>query len=328
MPQSISSLQEPTIKDVLEARRRVASKVHRTPLRRYPALCELLNADVWVKHENMQLLGAFKVRGGINLVSHTSPEERSRGFVTASTGNHGQSIAFAANSSGAQCTVVVPEGANPTKMQAMRQLGATVIEHGPTFDEAREYSERLASEEGMRYVHPANEPLLVAGVGTYALEIHEDLADIDAILVPIGAGSGACGTSIVTDAVSPETEVIGVQSEAAPSVQLSWAKGEGSTVSAPMATEAEGIATGAAYDFPVGILRRRLSDFALVSEDAIRSAIVTMFDATRTIVEHAGATPLAAALAMKPRLEGKRVVLVASGGNLSPAQLRDIFAAN
>lgn len=328
MSNSPSQLAEPTVNDVLEARRRIGSKVLRTPLRRYPILCELLNAEVWVKHENMQLLGAFKVRGGINLVSHTSPEEQSRGFATASTGNHGQSIAFAANSNGAQCTVVVPDGANPTKIKAMQQLGATVIEHGPTFDEAREYSERLSAEEGMRYVHPANEPLLVAGVGTYALEIHEDLAGIDAIVVPIGAGSGACGTCIVSDAISPDTEVIGVQSIAAPSVQLSWEKGAGGTVSAAMRTEAEGIATGAAYDFPVGILRRRLKEFALVSEDAIRSAIVTMFDATRTIVEHAGAAPLAAALEMKPRLEGKRIVLVASGGNLSPAQLRDIFSAN
>ena len=326
MPQSLSDLPEPTIRDVLEARRRIAAQVHRTPLRRYPMLCELLDADVWVKHENMQLLGAFKVRGGINLVSHTSAEERSRGFVTASTGNHGQSIAYAASSNGAQCTVVVPVGANPTKVASMQQLGATVIEHGPTFDEAKEYSERLADEEGMRYVHPANEPLLVAGVGTYALEIHEDLADIDAILVPIGAGSGACGTSIVSNTLSPSTEVIGVQSEAAPSVRLSWERGDGPTVDAPMRTEAEGIATGASYDFPVGILRRRLNDFALVSEGSIRSAIVKMYEATRTVVEHAGAVPLAAALDDRARFAGKRIVLVASGGNLSPSQLRDIFS--
>ena len=327
MPISLSDLPEPTILDVLEARRRIAGKVHRTPLRRYPGLCEMLGADVWVKHENMQLLGSFKVRGGVNLVSHTSDAERARGFVTASTGNHGQSIAYAANTNGANCTVFVPVGANPTKMGSMRQLGATVIEHGPTFDEAKEYSERLAQEEGLRYVHPANEPLLVAGVGTYALEIHEDLADIDAIFVPIGAGSGACGTSIVTNAISPKTEVIGVQSEAAPSVYLSWERGEGPTVDAPMRTEGEGIATGASYDFPVGILRKRLNEFVLVSEDAIRDAIVRMFDATRTVTEHAGATPLAAALARREQLAGKRIVLIASGANLSVAQLRSIFGS-
>ena len=323
---SLSDLPEPTIKDVFEARRRISSQVHRTPLRRYPILCELLDADVWVKHENMQLLGSFKVRGGINLVSHTGPDERKRGFITASTGNHGQSIAYAASSNGASCTVVVPVGANPVKVESMQKLGATVIEHGPTFDQSKAYSERLAAEEGMRYVHPADEPLLVAGVGTYALEIFEDLPDIDRILVPIGAGSGACGCCIVSDALSPATKVIGVQSEAARSVHESWTRGEGPTIDSPMGTEAEGIATGSSYDFPVGILRNRLHDFELVSDAELRSAIVTMFEATRTVVEHAGAAPLALALSQRERWKGKRIVLIASGGNLSLPQLRDIFS--
>lgn len=327
MIKSLSQLPEPTIKDVFEARRRISSQVQRTPLRRYPILCDLLDADVWVKHENMQLLGSFKVRGGVNLVSHTSPEERARGFITASTGNHGQSIAYAASSNGASCTVVVPVGANPVKVASMQKLGANVIEHGPTFDESKEYSERLALEEGLRYVHPADEPLLVAGVGTYALEIYDELADVERILVPIGAGSGACGCCIVSDALSPGTKVIGVQSQAAPSVRESWMRGEGPTVDAPMGTEAEGIATGSSYDFPVGILRNRLHDFELVSDAELRSAIVTMFEATRTIVEHAGAAPLALALSQKERFKGKRIVLIASGGNLSLGQLRDIFGA-
>lgn len=323
---SLSDLPEPTIKDVFEARRRINSQVHRTPLRRYPILCDLLDADVWVKHENMQLLGSFKVRGGINLVSHTSPEERERGFITASTGNHGQSIAYAASSNGANCTVVVPVGANPVKVASMQKLGATVIEHGPTFDQSKAYSERLAAEEGMRYVHPADEPLLVAGVGTYALEIFEELPDVDRILVPIGAGSGACGCCIVSDALSPATKVIGVQSQAARSVHESWTRGEGPTIDAPMGTEAEGIATGSSYDFPVGILRNRLHGFELVSDAELRSAIVTMFEATRTVVEHAGAAPLALALSQRERWKGKRIVLIASGGNLSLPQLRDIFS--
>lgn len=327
MTQSLSNLPEPTIKDVFEARRRIGSQVLRTPLRRYPVLCEMLGADVWVKHENMQLLGSFKVRGGINLVSHTSEEERERGFITASTGNHGQSIAYAANSNGASCTVVVPVGANPVKVASMQKLGATVIEHGPTFDESKKYSEHLASEQGMRYVHPADEPLLVAGVGTYALEIHEELADIDIILVPIGAGSGACGCCIVSDALSPSTKVIGVQSSSARSVRESWRYGEGPTIDSPMQTEAEGIATGSSYDFPVGILRNRLHDFELVSDTQLRNAIVTMFETTRSIVEHAGAAPLAAALSQISRWEGKRIVLVASGGNLSVPQLKSIFGA-
>ena len=323
---SQSALPEPTINDVYDARRTIAGHVHRTPLRRVPGLCDMLDADVWVKHENMQMLGAFKVRGGINLVSRTTDEERARGFVTASTGNHGQSIAFAAQQFGAKCTIVVPERANPVKMASMLHLGAIVVEHGPTFDVARTYSEALALEEGMRYVHPANEPLLVAGVGTYTLEIHEDLDNIDYIIVPVGAGSGACGASIVTRALSPHTKVVGAQAAAAPAVHDSWAKMEGPTVSAKMETLAEGLATGSAYDYPVGILRKYLHDFVLVSEDAIRQAIVTIIATTRTLVEHAGATSLAAAEVMRDQIRGKRVVLIASGANLTVEQLKTVIA--
>ncbi len=316
---------EPNIRDVIVAKRRIASHIHRTPLRRTPGLCDLLDADVWVKHENMQQLGAFKVRGGINLVSQTTDEERRRGFVTASTGNHGQSMAYAAQAFGARCTIVVPEAANPVKIQSMKHLGATVIEQGEYFDISREYSETLAREEGMRYVHPANEPLLIAGVATYTLEIYQELNDVDFIIVPIGAGSGACGAAIVTEALSPQTQIVGVQSDAAPAVQLSWEKSEGETVSAPMETAAEGLATASAYDYPVGMLRKHLSDFVLVSETNIQKAIVTMLRTTRSVVEHAGAAPLAAAQSIQERIKGKRVVLIASGGNLSVDQLRDIL---
>ena len=322
---SLSNLPEPTISDVYDARRAIAAHVHRTPLRRVPGLCDSLDADVWVKHENLQMLGAFKVRGGINLVSRTSEEERKRGFVTASTGNHGQSIAFAAQQFGAKCTIIVPVGANPVKMASMRNLGAAVVEHGPTFDEARAYSETLAREEGMRYVHPANEPMLVAGVGTYTLEIHEDVSDIDYIIVPVGAGSGACGASIVTKSLSPSTKIVGVQAEAAPSVYLSWKKMEGPTVDAQMETAAEGLATGSSYDYPVGMLRKYLHDFLLVTEDAIQRAIVTLIATTRTLVEHAGATSLAGAESIRDQIRGKRVVLIASGANITVEQLKTVI---
>ncbi len=323
---SLSPLPEPTITDVYDARRKIAAHVHRTPLRRYPILSEMLDADVWVKHENMQLLGAFKVRGGINLVSRTTPEERALGFVTASSGNHGQSIAYAAQQFGAKCTVFVPEGANPVKVASMRSMGATVVEHGPIFDDARARSEVVAREEGMRYVHAANEPMLVAGVATYSLEIHEDLDDIDYIIVPVGAGSGACGASIVSKYLSPKTKIIGVQSEAAPSVYLSWKKMEGPTVDAKMETIAEGIATGSSYDYPVGMLRKYLNDFILVSEADISQAIIDMIAATRTLVEHASATPLAASKKIRNRIKGKRIVLIASGANITTDQLKTVIA--
>src|SRR6185503_3199410 len=186
----------PTLKDVYAARDRVARVVRPTPLMRHALLAAETGLDIHVKHENHNPTGAFKVRGGLNLVGSLSPDER-RGVITATTGNHGQSIALACQRDGVPCTIVVPRGNNPDKNAAMRALGAEVIEHGRDFDEARERVEELQRQNGLRYVHSADEPLLIAGVGTYALEIFEDLPDVDVILVPIGGGSGACGCAIV-----------------------------------------------------------------------------------------------------------------------------------
>src|SRR5215211_7351214 len=212
----------PTFADVLEARRRIAPYLRPTPLYRYPALDELIGAEVFVKHENHQPVGAFKVRGGVNLVSQLSAAERERGVITASTGNHGQSIAYAARLFGVGATICVPEGANPVKVASMRGLGAELVVHGRDFDDAREHCEQLAEEHGYRYVHSGNEPLLIAGVGTGTLEILEEQHAIDAIVVPIGGGSGAAGACVVADAVNAAVKVIGVQSEAAPAAYRSW----------------------------------------------------------------------------------------------------------
>lgn len=314
----------PTFADILDARRTIAPYVYRTPLRRYESLSELVGADVWVKHENFQILGSFKVRGGVNLVSRLSEEAIASGVITASTGNHGQSIAFAARAFGAAATVVVPEGANPGKVRAMEYLGAHVVFHGEVFEDGREHAERLAAEEGFRYVHPADEPLLVAGVGTYTAEIFEDLGDVDVILVPLGAGSGASGACIAAAAVSPSTEVIAVQAEAAPAAYLSWKAGE--LLDAEMSTAAEGLATRSAYELPQRILREMLTDFVLAGEDEIRAAIRLYLEHTHTLVEGAGAASLAAALKIKERLAGRRVVLIASGANLSADGLREALA--
>ena len=318
------SLKEPTLDDIYRARAAIEGHILRTPLRHYPVLAELLDADVWVKHENFQLLGAFKVRGGINLVSQTTQDERDRGFVTASSGNHGQSVAYAARSFGAACTVVLPEGANPAKAGAIAALGAKVIFHGDVFERSREHAEELAEKDGMRFVHAANEPALIAGVATYTVEVHEDLSDIDFTFVPIGAGSGASGACIVADAVSPSTRVIGVQAANAPAAFHAWQTGRFETY--PMTTIAEGLATESAYAFPIGILRRRLKEFVLVDDSDINSAIKQYVHATRTLVEHAGAAPLAAAINMKDRLKGKRVVIIASGGNITTGQLNAVLA--
>ncbi len=319
------TLKEPVFQDVLDARRVIQPHIYRTPLRRYPALSDLIGAEVWVKHENFQVAGSFKVRGGLNLVARTTEAERARGFISASTGNHGQSVAFAAGVYGSKATIVVPEGANPIKVSAMRALGARVLHHGPVFDSAREHAEQMAIEDELRYVHPANEPLLIAGVATYTLEVHEDIGEIDYMIVPLGAGSGVSGACIVSDAVSPSTKVIAAQSSGAPSAYLSWKRGD--LVNAQMETEAEGLATSSSYELPQSILRKSLHDFILVSDQRIKEAAGRFIEGTRSLIEYAGAASLGAAMEMKETLKGKRVVIVASGANASMQQLADSLAA-
>ena len=313
-----------TLADVLEARRRIGSYLRPTPLYSYVGLNELVGTEVWVKHENHQPVGAFKVRGGVNLVSQLSEEERARGLIAASTGNHGQSIAFAARAFGVRALVCVPEGANPVKVDAMRGLGAEIVARGADYDDAREHCEQLAEEHGYRYVHSGNEPLLIAGVATETLEILEEQPELDAIFVPIGGGSGAAGACIVAKAIRQEIEVVGVQSEAAPAAFRSWQARR--LVEDSMSTFAEGLATRTAFELPQSILREKLDDFVLVSEDEIRRATLLMIEETRNLVEPAGAAALAAALRLRDRYEGKRIALVLSGGNISAPQLRELLA--
>ena len=182
----------------------------------------MVDATVFVKHENHLPTGAFKVRGGINLASQLSADERERGVIASSTGNHGQSVALGARLFGVKATICVPENANPVKVAAMRDLGAEVVPHGADFDEAREHAEQLADEHGFRYIHSGNEPLLIAGVATATLELLEDEPRIDTIIVPVGGGSGAAGAAIVAKTLDPAIRVIGVQSEAAPAAYRSW----------------------------------------------------------------------------------------------------------
>lgn len=317
-------LTRPTIADILSARRVIDPYVTRTPLRHYPSLSAIMDAEVYLKHENYQVTGAFKVRGGINLVSRLSQEDKAKGIISASTGNHGQSIAYAGRLFGVRAIIVVPEGANPGKVEAMQDLGAEVVFHGSDFDESREHVEHLCAEFGYRYVHSGNEPDLVAGVGTYALEIVEDLPDVEVILVPLGGGSGACGTAIAAKAINPEIAVIAVGAAKAPAAYLSWKSGE--MVEAPMETAAEGLATRTAFEFPQAILRDMLDDFLQVSEKEIESAILMLLEKARTLAEGAGAASLAGALQIKGRLRGKKVAIVVSGGNLAMRQLRSAVA--
>ena len=315
----------PTFADVLDARRRIAPYLRPTALHTYPSLDRLVGAEVWVKHENHQPIGAFKVRGGVNLVSRLDEGERARGVITASTGNHGQSIAYAARLFGVRAIVCVPEGANPVKVESIRSLGAEVVVAGKDFDAAREHCERLAASDGHRYVHSGDEPLLIAGVATQTLEIVEELPDLDTLIVPVGGGSGAAGACLVAKALGVPLEVIGVQAAAAPAAYRSWAAR--TLVSDRMSTFAEGLATRTAFELPQRILWERLDDFVLVEERELREATYRMIETTRNLVEPAGAASLAAALRLRSRLAGRRVALVVSGGNISPAQLQEVLAA-
>ena len=314
-------MQAPTIRDVYRSKRTVAPYFDRTPLHYSIGLSEFLEAEVYIKHEEHLPLGAFKSRGGINLLSNLSGEEKERGLITSSTGNHGQSIASAGREFGVRVLIGLPENANPVKVAAMRSLGAELIFHGDNFDDAREYCERLAREEGYRYVHAVNEPLLIAGVGTASLEIIEDLPHVDVMLLPLGGGSGVSGACIVANAIDPDIQVYAVQSEAAPAAYLSWKKGE--LVEAPTETFAEGVATKAGYELPQQIMADLLDDFLLVSDDDIRRAIGLLVEKAHTLAEPAGATAVAGAVKYADRLKGKKVSITVTGANITAERLAE-----
>ncbi len=315
----------PNFQDVLLARRQIRPYLPRTPLHSYPAINTLLGTEVYIKHENYQPVGAFKVRGGINLISQLSPEERERGVIAASTGNHGQSIAYAARLFGVKARIVVPEAANQGKVAAMQGMGAEVLFHGTRYDEARLHCEALAREHGYRYIHSGNEPLLIAGVGTGVLEMLEDEPRIQIIIVPVGGGSGAAGACIAAHAINPAIRVIGVQSEASPAAYESWRQHR--LVEAPNHTFAEGLATATAFDLPQTILWEMLDDFMLVRDEEIMQAMVWMIERAHTLAEGAGAASLAAAYSKRDELRGKKVGLVCSGGNTSLGHLKQALAS-
>ncbi len=290
----------------------------------HPLLEAETGLDIHVKHENHNPTGAFKIRGGLNLVASLSADERARGVITASTGNHGQSIAFAARRAGVSCMVAVPCGNNPDKNAAMRAFGATVVEQGRDFDDAREWVEREAQARGMRYVHSANEPLLVAGVGTYALEIFDVVAEPDVIFVPIGGGSGASGCCIVRTGLGKATRVIGVQAIEADAVARSW-RGPERVSMTQIGTFAEGLATRYTFDLTFGILKRELDDMVTLTEAELEDGVRLALRCTHNLAEGAGAASLAAAVKMRDQLEGKTVVCVMSGGNMNMEVLRRIL---
>jgi threonine dehydratase len=316
--------QMPTFRDVLAARPNVYRYLKPTPLYSYSGLNDATGLDLYVKHENHQPVGAFKVRGGLNLAANLSQEQKRAGLFTASTGNHGQSIAYAADAYGISATIAVPEDANPAKVAAMRGLGAEVVFHGPDFDTAREWIAGIAQEHGGYFVGPTDSPL-ICGVATFALEILEDLPDVDVMIIPVGAGSGVCGTAIVAKTVNPKIKVIGVQSAQAPTQQLSWAAGK--PVFGPMKTFIEGVATRIPFDNTQAIMRKYLDDFVLVDDEDTKQAMRMLIEHTRNLPEGAAGLPLAAAIQLREQLLGKKIAIDFCGGNLSMEKLRVLLQA-
>jgi threonine dehydratase len=313
----------PTVREVYAARSVVDRHLPRTPLVRSDPLSAELDADVYLKREDTLPTGAFKVRGGLNLVSDLDDEFREPGLIAASTGNHGQSIAYAGNEFDVPVVIAVPEDANPDKVAAMERLGARVEHRGADFDAAREWAEEQAAAEGYRYVHSANEPALVAGIGTAGLEVVEDLPDVDYLFCPVGGGSSAAAYCLTVGDLA-DASVVGVQSEAAPAMYRAWAE-ETLDPHDRMETFAEGLATGVPFALTTRVLREKLAGFLQVSDDALRDGVATMLAEEHVAVEGAAAASLAGARAMADRIAGSTVVLQVSGRNVDLAKLRGIL---
>jgi threonine dehydratase len=303
----------------------VHSVVPPTPQYRWPLLSRRVGAEVWVKHENHTPIGAFKVRGGVvylDDLKRSQPEIK--GVVTATTGNHGQSIAYSAAALGLAATIVVPQGNNPGKNRAMRGFGATLVETGHDFQAAYEHAAALAARENLHLVRSFH-PLLVRGVASYALELFRAVAELDTIYVPVGLGSGICGVIAAREALGLTTEVVGVVAENAPTYALSFAAGR------PVPTNradtlAEGIAVRVPDPEALAIIRKGAARIVTVSEAELRQAARAMFSDTRNLAEGAAAAPLAAALQERARLAGKRVALIQSGGNIERALFADVLS--
>jgi threonine dehydratase len=318
MPPTTKTL--PTFQDVLAARNIIRRYLAPTPLHHYPALDPVVGAQLYIKHENYHPIGAFKIRGGVNFMAQLDEESRRRGVVTASTGNHGQSMAFAGQLFGVRVVIVVPEGANPVKVDAMRSYGAEVRFYGTDFEACKRHCRTLEQEEGLRFVSSGDEPHLISGVATHTLEVLEAQPDIETIIVPIGGGSGVAGACLVAKAINPNIQVIAVQAAGAPAAFLAWQARAWRT--AEIHTFAAGLATGEPFMMPQQILWEKLDDFVLVEDDELRVAVRLLLEKAKTLTEPAGAASLAAAIKVRDQLRGKKVALILSGGNISPAELR------
>lgn len=315
-----NSMEEISLPNAFRAREILKRFLHPTPLRSYQSLDRLTGAKVFVKHENHNPTGTFKIRGGINLM-HRLKADGVKEVITYSTGNHGTSVATSANLFGLKAVVVLPENSNPLKVMSIKDAGAEIIEYGKDFEESARKVTELVEERGLYFVHPANEVHLINGVATEFLEIIEMVPDLDTLIIPIGAGSEAAAAISSLKKIRPKIEIIAVQAEAAPAAYQSWKNREITT--ATNTTFAGGIATGTAYEVPFSLYQNALADFILLSEEELYQGIALAAHHTRNLAEGAGSSCLRAAIKIRDRLKNKKVAVQMSGGNASAAELKE-----
>ena len=302
-----------TLKEFKEARGVLSGVIRNTSLVYSPAFSKATGNQIYIKPENMQVTGAYKIRGAYYKISTLSDEEKARGLVTASAGNHAQGVAYAAQAAGVSATIVMPTTTPLVKVNNTKDYGAKVVLHGETFDDAAELAAKLSEEEGLTYVHPFNDPAIATGQGTISYEIFQDLPDVDVILVPIGGGGLATGVSTLAKLLNPNVTVIGVEPSGAASMKASLEAGHIVTLPT-IDTIADGVAVKTPGDQIFPYIQKNIDDIITIPDDELVDAFLDMMEKHKMIVENAGLLPIAALSHLKCR--GKNVVPVLSGGNM------------
>jgi threonine dehydratase len=317
-----SSVQPPTIDDIRSAARRIDGAIIRTPMLVSRTLSEIIGAEVWLKFENLQFTAAYKERGALNKLLQLTSEERARGVIAASAGNHAQAVAYHGHRLGIPVTIVMPEPTPTIKVTQTEGHGARVLLHGAMFDDAYARARELEREEGFVFVHPFDDPQIIAGAGTLGIEMLEAAPELDTIVVPIGGGGLMSGVSIATRAIKPDVELIGVEAELYPSMKCSV---EGCNLPLGGDTLAEGIAVKEPGRLTSRILKELVNDIVLVPERDIERAVAMLVGIEKTVVEGAGAAGLAAMLAEPGRFAGKKVATILCGGNIDTHLLANVL---
>jgi threonine dehydratase len=315
-------LQPPTIDDIRAAAERIKGAVVRTPMLVSRTLSEIIGAEVWLKFENLQFTAAYKERGALNKLLQLTPEERDRGVIAASAGNHAQAVAYHAKRLGIPATIVMPANTPTVKVTQTAGHGAEVVLHGNMFDDAYAHAKELALENGYVFVHPFDDPQIIAGAGTTALEMLEVAPDLEAVVVPIGGGGLMSGVSIASRAIKPDIELIGVEAELYPSMKCAI-----QDCHMPLGgdTLAEGIAVKQPGELTSRVLKEYANDVVLVPERDLERAVAMLVGIEKTVVEGAGAAGLAAMLAEPERFRGKKVATILCGGNIDTHLLANVL---